>query len=94
MLLATCALIPFFCCLAPPCAIRIQYGNFPTGGYADMKVSEGMSKAQVLSILGTPHERFANDRAETWYYWADSFGVTFSRIYFDPEGRVTHTSRD
>jgi hypothetical protein len=57
LLILVSGAVPFFCCLAPPCAIRVTYGNYPIGSYPDGKIQEGMSAEEVKEILGTPHER-------------------------------------
>jgi SmpA / OmlA family len=83
--------VPLFCCLAPPCIIRIAYGNFPIGGRPQGKINEGMSSDEVAAVLGTPHERFKEQDGERWYYWCDSFGIGWFCVRFGPEGRVTGT---
>ncbi len=82
---------PFFCCLAPPIMVRMEYGNFPIEGDPYSKISEGMSKDEVQAILGTPHGRNEDDKGETWHYWRDSFGINWFGVRFNPNGRVDHT---
>jgi outer membrane protein assembly factor BamE (lipoprotein component of BamABCDE complex) len=50
-----------------------------------------MTRDEVAAILGSPHERFKKDDAESWYYWIDSFGVSYFGVRFGPEGRVIGT---
>ena len=94
MLLTSSASVALFCCIGPPCIIRIQYGNFPIGNYADDKAHEGMSPDEVAAALGTPHERVKEQDGERWYYWCDSFGIRWSCVCFGADGRVTHIYRD
>jgi hypothetical protein len=94
IMMVACGLVPFFCCLGPPNAVRIMYGNYPLGSYPNNKISEGMSKDEVKAILGTPHERFTDGEEESWYYWTDSFGIGYFSVYFGSDGRVDHTGGD
>ena len=91
ILLLGSASVPLFCCLAPPCGIRIVYGNYPLMSRPDGKVKEGMSTDEVTAALGTPHERFKEKDGESWYYWIDSMGINSFRVSFGPDGRVTDT---
>jgi SmpA/OmlA family protein len=88
------AAVPPLCCVVPPYIIRVEYGNYPIGDYADDKVHEGMSQDEVAAALGTPHERFKVQDGEAWYYWCDSFGIRWSCVRFGADGRVTRTYRD
>ena len=84
-------MVPVSCCLGPPHAVRIVYGNYPLGSYPNGKIKEGMTKDEVAAILGSPHERFIRADEESWYYWLDSFGIGYFGVRFGPEGRVTGT---
>ena len=90
-LTAAGCLIPCFCCLAPLCVVGVTTGNFQTWGYVDGKVSVGMSREDVAARLGKPHEHYADDDGESWYYYADSLGVGYTCVRFGPDGRVTRT---
>jgi hypothetical protein len=83
-------LTPFFCCMAPPLAVRIFYGNYPIGS-SHGKIDEGMSKDEVTAILGNPHERFKQDEQEKWFYWFDSFGIGWFGVDFGSDGHVIRT---
>jgi hypothetical protein len=50
-----------------------------------------MSTDDVLSILGSPHERSKEGEDEHWYYWIDSFGLYYFGVHFGPDGRVSFT---
>jgi hypothetical protein len=84
-------IIPLGCCLLPPVAVRITYGNYPLGSYPNGKITEGMTRDEVSTILGSPHERYRRDDEDSWYYWIDSFGIGYFGVRFGPEGRVTGT---
>lgn len=79
------------CCQGPPHLIRLFYGNSPIGSYPSNKIKEGMSAEEVVAILGTPHERHDSSEGESWYYWIDSFGITWFAVWFGPDGRVVGT---
>jgi|SRR5579872_1358766 len=94
LLILVCATLPAFCYFGPPYFDRVVYGNFPIGSYeiGKNKIKEGMSKEEVESLLGPPHER--NDRSDgsaSWYYWIDSFGINWFGVQFGTDGRVTST---
>ncbi len=91
ILLLGSASAPLFCCLAPPCIVRIAYGNYPIFGRPDGKIKEGMSADEVVAALGTPHERYKEEDGEAWFYWIDSLGIDWFRVRFGPDGRVTET---
>jgi hypothetical protein len=91
ILLLGSASAPLFCCLAPPCIVRIGYGNYPIYRRPDGKIKEGMSADEVVAVLGTPHERVKEKDGESWYYWIDSLGIDWFRVSFGPDGRVTET---
>jgi hypothetical protein len=91
LLVLLSGLVPLSCCLLPPHAVRIAYGNYPLGSYPSNKIQEGMTKKEVLAILGPPHERFEEHDGESWYYWIDSFDISYFAVRFGPDGRVTGT---
>jgi hypothetical protein len=92
LLVVASGLVPFLCCFGPPQVIRLVYGNYPIGSYPSNKINEGISEDEVLEILGRPHERIKRgDDGERWYYWIDSFGISWVCVRFGPEGRVTGT---
>jgi hypothetical protein len=84
-------LLPLSCCLLPPQAIYLMYGNYPLGSYPNNKIQKGMSAAEVKALLGRPHESFKQDQEEKWYYWIDSFGMHWFGVHFGHDGRVTST---
>jgi len=59
----------------------------------EAQIHRGMSKEQVVSILGDPSEtrpfRFGNELLTTWVY---RIGAKLSYIWFDEAGRVKITS--
>src|SRR5262249_24749961 len=80
--------VPLCSCVGPSLVVRLKYGNFPLGGYPDGKIKPRMTGDEVEAILGTPHERYAHDAGESWYYWLDSFGIGYFGVRFGPDGRV------
>ncbi|MCE9560601.1 MAG: outer membrane protein assembly factor BamE [Planctomycetes bacterium] len=90
-LLVVSGLIPLSCCVLPPVAIRILYGNFPVGGVFH-KVHEGMTKDEVLATLGPPHSRYEDVDRPRWYYWSDSYGLNYESVWFGPDGSVESIS--
>jgi hypothetical protein len=91
LLLLVSASVPLSGCLGPPLVVRLAYGNYPIGRYPNGKIKEGMTADEVVATLGTPHERYRQDDAERWYYWIDSFGLSWFGVAFGPDGRVEHT---
>jgi hypothetical protein len=91
LLVLASGLLPLSCCLLPPHAIRIIYGNYPLGRDRSNEIEQGMTREEVVAILGSPHERYESDDRENWYYWIDSFGIRYFAVQFRPEGRVTGT---
>ena len=87
-LLLLTALLPLFCCAAPPLSVRVLYGNFPVMQGAVDQVQQGMSADEVRSLLGTPHERRESEFGQLWHYWTDSFGTRVLYVDFGPDGRV------
>jgi ABC-type dipeptide/oligopeptide/nickel transport system permease component len=83
--------VPLFCCLGPPCLIRVAYGNFPIGSFPYNKIKEGMAPEEVIAVLGPPHERVMTGNGENWYYWRDSFDINWVCVEFGTDGRVFRT---
>jgi SmpA / OmlA family len=79
-------LVPVSCCLGPSHAVRVIYGNYPIRNYPNT-IRKGMTADEVVATLGTPHER----HADSWYYWIDSFGISWFAVEFDQDGRVIGT---
>ena len=90
-LMLACGVAPLFCCLAPPIAVRIVYGNYPIGRYPNKEIQDGMSADEVQATLGRAHERCTQHDGEQWYYWIDAYGIRWFCVRFGPEGRVTGT---
>jgi hypothetical protein len=91
VLLLVSALLPLSCCLGPSQVTRLVYGNYPLGSYPDNEIREGMTGEEVVAVLGTPHERHEQDEGECWYYWIDSFGISWFAVRFGRDGRVVGT---
>jgi hypothetical protein len=91
ILLVVSGLLPSVCCGLPTFINCYQYGNFPIGQSGVAKVAQGMRKEEVLTTLGTPHQRIENDVEERWYYWVDLYGETTFCVRFGPDGRVKDT---
>jgi outer membrane protein assembly factor BamE (lipoprotein component of BamABCDE complex) len=54
------------------------------------RIEQGMSKQQVTSIMGEPHDRTIKGNTETWYYWK---AYSHAWIYFT-DGRVSGMETD
>jgi hypothetical protein len=89
LLLLACLATPLLCFFGPREVVRLTHGNYPLGAFPNGKITKGMSREEVLEIVGTPHERENQADKETWYYWLDSFGISLFWVYFDADGRVT-----
>lgn len=90
VLLVGC-LIPVVCYFARPQVVPLENGTHPLGSDPSNKITEGMARDEVRTILGPPHQRNrANDR-ETWIYWSNSFAGNRFDVEFGPDGRVTRT---
>jgi hypothetical protein len=87
LLLLLSGIVPSCCYLGPPHLVRLGYGNYPVGRDAESQIKKGMTRDEVTAIVGTPHEQ----HDDVWYYWLDSFGIRYFRVFFDDEGRVTST---
>jgi len=74
--------------MVPRELIRIEYGNYPLEADALHKVCEGMTKKQVLALLGTPYRKSDHDDPEIWYYLADSYGFGSYQVWFSLDDRV------
>jgi hypothetical protein len=90
-LLIVCGLIPLFCCLCPPQVVRITYGNYPISSSSRDKVKEGMSADEVRALLGRPHEASTRQEGEFWYYWLDSYSISWFCVRFGSDGHVVGT---
>lgn len=56
---------------------------------ASAKLEHGMTRGEVRSLLGRPHqEREDGDSAE-WDYYATKFVGSVLRVHFDADGKVT-----
>jgi hypothetical protein len=51
---------------------------------AKSKIKNGMSKAEVRSLLGVPHR----DRGDEWDYWDSRFVGSILRVHFGDDGQV------
>jgi SmpA / OmlA family len=89
LLLLLCLATPLLCYFGPRQVVRLTHGNYPLDGFRNRKITQGMSRDEVLEVLGTPHERGNQADEEKWYYWLDSFGIGLFWVYFDADGRVT-----
>jgi hypothetical protein len=94
VVLVLCALVPLSCWFGPSLVVRYSYGNYPLGTYPDNKIEKGMTGEEVEAILGKPHERHDGPDGERWFYWIDSFGISWFGVDFGHDGRVTHTFGD
>lgn len=57
-------LLVFICSLMfAGCAQKINYGQ------SSLKLDLGMTKQEVMSILGAPRRTDVNGERERWYYW-------------------------
>jgi hypothetical protein len=85
---------PLWCCLTVPVAFRLEHDRYPLPhDHADIR--PGMTREEVTDALDPPHDRDVwPDGEERWVYWYDSFGGTYYRVSFGPDGRVTHASDD
>ncbi len=89
-LITFAALLPVCCCLIPLVSIRGWIK--PHQDHLQDRIKEGMTKAEVLSILGEPAERFTPaDDLERWYYRTGLLPVTTFGVAFGPDERVVHT---
>jgi len=84
-------MVPLFCCLGPPYITRVLKGNYPIKRYPDNKITRGMTRDEVVTILGSPHERYKQGDEDHWYYWIDSFGISWFGVNFGPDGQVIVT---
>jgi hypothetical protein len=58
-----------------------------------LMLKKGMSKNEVVDILGIPSEQKDNDQASTWYY--GSWGLwNFFQIKFSREGKIISYSME
>jgi hypothetical protein len=95
-------LLLFFACTAFLCvsyiavALDLRPVDFRPGiGYPPeqhmVTIQGGMTKDEVRSVLGRPHwPRDGSESGDQWTYRCDFFGGTLFRVYFGPDGRVTH----
>lgn len=74
------------CCFLPNLLVRVCYGNWPIGDPNQYKYDKGMTGEEVRAMLGPPHERYADEEGETWYYYCDAFGFAIVGMKFDREG--------
>jgi hypothetical protein len=88
ILFVVSGLLPVASYLTPSLIFHQSYGNDPIGHYPSGKIQNGMSFDQVVSILGTPHQRTKNTHGEMWLYWIDSFEVQWVGLDFGPDGHV------
>jgi hypothetical protein len=79
------------CWLGPSVYVRLAYGSYPLGNYADGTIKECMSKQEVEKLIGPPHVRHSSP--ETWTHWLNGIDG-YVRLYFDPDGRVNHITVD
>jgi hypothetical protein len=86
LLLVVSSSIPLCCCLGPPVAVRLEYGNYPLGRFPK-NIRTGMSAEEVATALGQPHEQYEG----VWIYYVDGFGLNSFHIRFDPDGKVDRT---
>ena len=93
VLVLVSGIVPLSCCLLPSQIVRLTSGNYPLGRYPNKEIEKGMTRAEVASILGVPHEKQDSGVGEgAWYYWIDSFGIRYFRVHFGEDGRVMNTS--
>jgi outer membrane protein assembly factor BamE (lipoprotein component of BamABCDE complex) len=60
------------------------------------RIQVGMTKQQVINIMGQPRDRKIEENTERWYYWKNSYGGFSSSsvwIYFT-DGRVSSMTTD
>jgi hypothetical protein len=91
LLIVASGLVPLCCALGPPHVVWLLSGSYPLGHRPHNKIQEGMSEEEVAAILGPPHDRVKRGDGERWYYWIDSFGLSWYCVRFGPEGRVLGT---
>lgn len=84
--------IPLGCYFAPRLVFRCVHGRYPLWRHPSSdtqdRVTAGMSKADVASLLGDPHEERSGPQ-DRWIYYIDSLGSISYVVYFDGEGLVT-----
>jgi hypothetical protein len=83
--------IPVTAYVLPQFYIKAKFGNFPVDLDKSYLLKEGMTKAEVQAILGTPHERGEDPWGDRWYYWRDSLGANWWCVDFDDNGRFAAT---
>jgi hypothetical protein len=77
----------------PAQIVRMHYGNAPLQRYPH-EIHTGMTKDEVRAAIGTPHHQFDDGDRERWYYWLDSYGLSYVAVWFGSDGRVTIISGD
>lgn len=75
-------------CVVVFCFLFVSCGT-DSGTYSKriLKVEVGMTKTQVINIMGEPSSRSVNGNHETWRYWNSWNGSNASVDFTD--GRVT-----
>ncbi len=91
ILTVVCVFVPVSCCLAPPVGLRIATGTYPVGHLAS-SVKVGMTKGEVLTLLGKPRDVAEWTDAETWYYDSHWLSLDSMKVSFGPDGRVSFVS--
>src|SRR5262249_19347606 len=92
--LFTCA--AFLCVSYVVVALDLRPEDFRPGigapEEAEIKIKQGMTKDEVLSLLGRRHS--PRDDSEIWSIWTyrcNFVGGTLFRVYFDDDDRVIRT---
>lgn len=87
---------PLWCCLCcnvvesplRPISYLI-HGRWPADSGSTLKIEKGMTEDEVIAVAGQPHKREPKwDGAYDWYYYHDSYGLDFTGVSFDKQGRV------
>jgi len=83
--------IPPSCWLGPSQLFRLVHGTYPVGGDARDKIHVGMTREEVISVLGAPHQTSQQEKREDWYYWCDACDLFWIGVEFRADGRVHGT---
>jgi SmpA / OmlA family len=85
-------MVPLSCCLLPSQLFRMSYGSYPLRDSPYSKVYEGMTRDEVVSVLGDPHNRRDDeDGGGRWVYYRDAYELNYFTVYFGPDGRVKNS---
>src|SRR5262249_20102479 len=85
ILLLIGALLPLLVYSGPSGVFRLVYGSYPTGRYPNDAIRKGMSADEVMGAMGPPHKRTIENGESKWYYYVDSFGMSWFGVDFGPD---------